>query len=317
MTQWRLTLTQVPALFKDRKVASEALGPERWGALEYIESLWPRFVPYADKWFLPEFQRAVELMHAASKPGPAFDGACAALQQRYWEMYLVCSLLDRGIKLIPHAERPAAGPDILAGIDSCRTWIECVVPGRGAGPDAIPDFPDMIAHDVPDDAIKLRLLAALDEKRKKFAKYVEDGIVKGEDAQVIAINGRGIPYASTDFDPPRIARVLYGLGNIAVPFNLETNSWGKEYVTRQTEVAKKEGKPVPSGLFAEQSASNLTGVLYSCLDAWNRVADDKADLLYLPNPRATVKLPEGWLTRCAHYSITSDGRMGTITRTVL
>jgi hypothetical protein len=313
--RWLAMGSAVPALFKNRPVAAEALGPPGWGALEHVESLWARFYPYADRRFLPEFQRATDLMYAAPDPGPARDAAYNALQQRYWEMYLACALIDRGITLVPYRRRRAAGPDIFAEVGSTPTWIECIVPGPGTGVDAVPEFVADGVHDVPDDAVKLRLLAAIAEKRKKFSGYLKNGIVQATHARVIAINGRNVPSASTDFDPPRIARVLYALGNIAVRFNRDTGSWGEPYLTRQPTVAKKSGSTVPSGLFSEKGSADLTGVLYSWLDPWNRVPDGKPDLLYLPNPHATMNLEFGWLTRCGHYSVAANGAVGTITRT--
>lgn len=304
----------VPPLFADRRIAEDALGPPWWGAMVHVEALWSKFYPFADRTFVVDVCRAVQGLHSASIPGPDRDKAFNLFQQRYWEMYLACSLLDRGLLLVPHGERPMAGPDLLALIGDRQVWIECIVPEPGDTADAVPDLVDGKVHNVPDDAIKLRFLNAIDKKRQKFGKYVQKGIVPEGDAQVIAINGRCVPSASTDFDPPRIARVLYGFGSPEVRYNLSSHEWSAPQLTPHPSVLKKSGARVASNLFSDGTAVELSGVIYSWLDAWNRVPDGKPDLLYIDNSNAAVRMPVGWLTGCGHYEVTVDGCVGTMTR---
>jgi hypothetical protein len=165
----------------------------------------------------------------------------------------------------------------------------------------VPELGEGEAHDVPDDAIKLRYLAAILEKRRKFASYVEGGLVRTGDAQVIAINSRCVPSATIDFDPPRIARALYAVGNLAVKWNLASSSISDPHLTRQPFLEKKSGRAIGTNLFDGSESPELCGVIYSWLDAWNRVDSGKPDLLYVANRNAHVPLPSGWLARCGHY----------------
>ncbi|QKK08974.1 MAG: hypothetical protein HND58_12930 [Planctomycetota bacterium] len=296
-------------LFTDRTTALAALGPDECGAVEHVEELWPRFRPFADHRFLDEFRAAVGALESATE-STARDRAFRGMQQRYWEMYLACGLLDRGIRVVPFDERPSSGPDILVELESTRLWIECIVPEPGQSADAVIEPSEGRATSVPDEGIGLRLLSAVREKRKRFREYVDDGIVHPTDAQVIAINGRCVPSANTDFEPPRIVRVLYGMGFPAADYDRTTGEWSDGYMTARRDLVRASGVPVQAHLFATNDATELSGVIYSWLDPWNRARDDGRDLIYVANAGATHRLPVGWLTRACHYEPKIQGRHG-------
>src|SRR5712691_1541769 len=81
----------------------------------FCEWLWERYAPYADPHFLTEIRIQ-------------FD-------QRFWEMYLGVTFLERGYPL--HKPR-AGGPEFGIDIDGVRYWLDAIAPNAGSGADAVP-----------------------------------------------------------------------------------------------------------------------------------------------------------------------------------
>jgi hypothetical protein len=68
---------------------------------------------------------------------------------------------------------------------------------------------------VPTNAHLLRLRAAIDEKARKFKRYIEDGTVSSADATLIAVSGARLPYRFNELPIPSIARAVLGIGDLA------------------------------------------------------------------------------------------------------
>lgn len=218
-----------PPLFLNDKEADETLLRKSgiFGDLciaTHLRTMWEWFHPYADGDFVTKLRKAVRGLHDNPQPGKGRDEAFYLFHR----CYVGCALLEQGVKLIPRVEWDKAwkgkGPDFMAVIDSRRVWIECVAPGAGDGPDAVPELGDEQVNDVPIQQINLRLLSVFKDKREKFAEYIRDGIVKRGDGIVVAINPRGVPLAFLSDEPPWILRSLYGLGHFAVTFHLGKNT---------------------------------------------------------------------------------------------
>ncbi|MCC6660822.1 MAG: hypothetical protein IT437_08045 [Phycisphaerales bacterium] len=234
-------------------------------------------------------------------------------------MYVGWALLDQGVKLVPRVEWDKAwqgtGPDLMATVEGRRVWVECVAPGPGTGPDGVPEIGDKQIGHVPVDQIKLRFLSALDGKRKQVAKHAAAGIVKPEDAFVVAINSRCIPLAFLTDDPPWIARALYGIGTHAVTYNAVTKEWSEASLTPQHSVTKQNKEPIDANLFGSGKAGEVSGIIYSPVDPWNRKGDLASSLVFIHNLTATVPLPDRWLPFSVSYAVSANGKVGTITRT--
>ena len=85
-------------------------------ARRFVETLWERYKEFADKDFTQKI---------ASK-----------FHNRFWEMYLACTLKDLGNNLIPKTK--AEGPDIgVKWADSC-IWVEAITASPGHGADRVP-----------------------------------------------------------------------------------------------------------------------------------------------------------------------------------
>jgi len=119
-------------------------------ARQFVERLWAQCAPYLDS----------DLPVAARHD----------FQQRFWELYLAHALLENGVALTQRNQRRVRrkGPDLLAS--DGVTWIEAVLASPGTGADAVQEPEPGKAGWVPTDAIKLRLLNAIDAKLCQYKK---------------------------------------------------------------------------------------------------------------------------------------------------
>lgn len=332
-------MTQVPALFDDIEAARTILDSAGTTAVQRMLLLWRSFHPYADKTFITELQRTVGKVGQHPHAGIERDEAFYELQSRWWEMYVGWVLLDQGVELVPRASWDAkwgtAGPDLWAKVNGRRVWIECIAPRPGTGLDRVPEIgvqrdltepysqsdgalesDDLPEIDVPDDLIRLRLLEAIDKKRKQLAGHTSASIVKPVDGYVIAINTRCIgSSAIIDERPPRVARCLYGLGGMVVRFGSRTGLASQPSLLRSPEVKKAKGTPIDANTFGKGIASEVSAVLSAWACPWYPREDPHRVIDIVHNRTARVPLPDGFLPRSTHYTVTVDGKTGTIHRT--
>lgn len=216
-----------------------------------MEEYWEKFRPFADKNFTAEF---------AQHP-----------DARFWEMYLTNTLLDGGKNVVPRAERPSEGPDILIREAGKNLWIEAVTysAGEDGNLDRVPPMKfDGQAHQVPNPKIELRISTAFSTKFRIFCKYLEKGIVAADDVKMIAINA-GKTAIQCDYDGRGSPlTVLYPLGDQYVTFfqGSERTESGYQY---RDEIPKTKGDPVKIGMFADSQYSPISACIYSCTTLWN------------------------------------------------
>jgi hypothetical protein len=311
-------MSHVPPLFSDDRLADVALDEARFGVASFLRDMWNWFYPYADVTLAEGIRTAVHKLHLYPSPGVERDTAYFHFQQRFWEMYVGCALLDQGVDLLPRSKWnkawKGAGPDLLATVEGQRVWIECIAPGPGTGADGVPEIGDKPVDQVPVDQIKLRFLSALLEKRRQVARHTTARIVAPEDGFVVAINSGCIPLAFMTEDPPWIARALYGLGNLAVSYNRNTKDWSEPFLTVQPIITKCNNVPIDTNLFGNGQAREVGGVIYSSVSGWNRGRDLASTLVFVHNRTAAVPLPDRWLPYSVSYSVKVEGNVGTITR---
>ena len=165
----------------------------------FTELLWPHFAPYADPQFLRE----------------AKDN----FTERFWEMYLGCTLMDCGYEIGTPAN---GGPDLYAHVRKSRVWFEATAPSAGTGSDQVPEPTVGKAVSVPEDQILLRLTGAIRAKLQHFEIAEKTGIVSEHERAVICINGRNIPHSIADFLPHRSVRAVFPIGYPKVTFDPKT-----------------------------------------------------------------------------------------------
>ncbi len=163
-------------------------------ARDFIESIWPSCSEFVDS----------DLQKDARND----------FHQRWWELYLAHVLLASGVALVPRKNRNPAkqGPDLLAIVGERRFWVEAVTVFSGTGPDAVTEGEEGVAHDVPDDPIKLRLQSALSSKLQKHHRYRSRGWIKEKEGYIVALNAARVPCAMLEISVPRIVASVFPVG---------------------------------------------------------------------------------------------------------
>ena len=246
--------------------------PKEVSAKQLAISLWHRYQPYADSNFLEDIKID-------------FDS-------RFWEMDLTCCLMDYGFTV----ESENHGPDIKITNRIHPIWIEAIAPGNGLEglPDSVPQMNRAtMASPVPDDQIILRLTGAIDEKHKKYKKYIEDSIVSDADPYVIAINVGKISGARSDFEPPRIIRSVFPIGNEYVEFDPRTSEHFGGGFQYKPSVSKANGTNIPIDIFLDPQFEGISAVFCSSSDCCNRTEVNGANYIIVHNPMAKNPLPHG------------------------
>jgi hypothetical protein len=151
------------------------------------EYLWIFFERHSD----PEFRKEL---------GSNFDA-------RHWEMYLTTSFILAGYSVTC----PKPGPDVGIVYRGKRIWFEAVSPtsGKPDSPDFIPEPKKGEVSDVPSERIILRYLNSISEKyEQQYANWLEKGHVSKDDAFVIALNPRSIPFEYADTQSSLLLRTM-------------------------------------------------------------------------------------------------------------
>lgn len=272
-----------------RKAADDEAGHRCHMIRQHVEKLWHKFKPYADSHFIDEFRRNPD--------------------QRYWEMYLGCCLLDKGFNLTPQKK----GPDFNFDVDGKRVWIEAVTAtvGQEGSPDRVPDLVLVSegggAQEVPRNKIILRYRAALDEKEKKFKSYMKDGMVGKDDIKVIAISSAPIRGWSKGGTHPYILSAVFPIGQPYLSLQPKTGKVVGQGHHFQPAVTKTNGAQVETLFFSDPAHSDISAVIYSNADIGNPASTPGNDFLIIHNPLATTPLPLGLLPYGWEYWAEDEG----------
>lgn len=242
------------------------------------ETLWKRYQPYADRNFKEQIRRE-------------FDA-------RFWEMYLGCTLMDKGYEIVRKASKNA-GPDIKVKYRGDIIWIEAIAPtsGNKNSSDRVPDSVitnPPTAQEVPDEQIILRYRAAIKEKHNTYFRYSKSGIISDGDFYIIAINGCRIPFSETDFGPPRILRSVLPFGFPQVTYDkvsMQIISQGFQY---RATVTKASGSTVQTDIFLDLHYKHISAVLFSNASVFALTNSMGDDFITVHNPLAHP-LPDDFL----------------------
>lgn len=241
-----------------------------------VEELWLQFEPYADKNFVKEFS-----LH---------------LHNRFWEMYLACTLLNQNLPLVPFL--PKTGPDFCLKGESRNVWIEATSPTEGVGEDKVPTLEtienEVLFFCVPDEKIILRLISSIKDKSMKFLEYKEKGIINDGDALIIALNGGQVPFSYINDDIPIILQALFPIGNETIIISEDGAKIIDHGYKYRPEIKKQSGNNVSTKLFQDIEEAHVSGLLYSNIGVFNHPIEFGRDFLYIHNPIADFPLERGW-----------------------
>jgi hypothetical protein len=206
-------------------------------------------------------------------------------------MYLTTFLIKEGYDV----RCPKPGPDVGIEVGGRRIWFEATSPTRGGDglPDQVPEIRCGEALWVPNEKLLLRYLNSITEKYdRQLRSWLKRGVVREEDAYVIAINPRRLGFEYADTTPPRILQVALSLGSLYVVIDQETLEQVRSGYQFRDRIKKAFGSDVPTGIFHRQEYSGLSGLLCSRIDAVNQPERMGADFQLVPNPWAKALLPE-------------------------
>jgi hypothetical protein len=218
---------------------------------------------------------------------------------RFWEMYLACTLNEFGKNLKEKSSEQ--GPDfcVLQEGSESYIWVEAITATPGQGPDRVPPIvsnSDITWFRVPEEQIVMRYVFSLDEKFKKYRRYVKDGTVAFTEPYIIAVNGSKVPYAwDTGDEIPYIIQAV-------LPIGLQTLSkiWERpEELTvgysYRPEIIKKSKSGVPTNIFQKKEYEGISGIIFSRSDICNIQRKMGSDFIFVHNQLALNPIPFGWL----------------------
>lgn len=265
--------------------------PRCEGSKSFAESLWQRYEPYADRDFQSQIARQ--------------------FHNRFWEMYLACTLMVQGHKLVDRSWRQ--GPDICIDAGGPYIWVEAVAPGKGQGPDAVPSPPEIgefretgqvhvfAMSEKLETEIILRYCSAIGDKNKKYSQYRDQRIIDETQPFVVAVNGAQVPYSYDKGDVPFIVKAV-------LPFGVEFAilDWERREITHvghslRPEVSKVLGAKVPTNIFLDPDYAGISAVLFSKSKVGPAPEKMGTDFILIHNPKAANPLPHGWLKLGSEY----------------
>ena len=255
-----------------------------------IEFLWQATAPHVDD----DIQRK----------------AAVRFHPHWWEMYVAGCLLQAGVALVPRSRRSRrnAGPDLQ--VETPTVWIEAVAATSGTGADAVVEAASGIAHDVPDDGVKLRILSAIADKVSKFEQYVDEGIVSPTDPCVIAVNTGAVPWGRKEREVPRIVRCLFPFGHEVIEISRTSGQVVGRRHEHRPDVIKQSGATVPTTGFETPGWSKISAVIHSPVDVFNGPKRIGSDFVIVHNPHAQNPLPLGFLKLGTEYWVEGESIRG-------
>jgi type I restriction enzyme S subunit len=186
------------------------------------------------------------------------------------------------------------GPDFGLLHEGTTLWVEVIVPApEGIPPDYLrtPKVGEVIVKSMPHQEILLRWTAALKEKREKFQRYVESGIIAVTEPTVIAINGcRLCDFAIDDHgisQMPFAVEATFPVGPIAVPVSREGRIDGEARRIPRFSIENANGAEVRTDSFLNPLYANVSAVIGTV--KWDMLKP--LPLTVVHNPLAAVALP--------------------------
>lgn len=244
------------------KVAQEAKA--------FCEKLWEKFEPYADDQFLS----AIKL-----------DGK---FQDRFWEMHLGNTLLEKGFNISSENE----GPDFKIDLNGQIIWIEATTASNGElkNPDRIiPLDNSEDAFYINDDQIALRLKKSVESKSDKIKEYLEKNTINENEPIIIAINTSKIDVIFAD-EFIDYANMIFFAKSINSFFKNEN---GEIIPIKNNYVKRTKGYCEPTNIFLDNSYEHISAVLFSkCSYSQYNNQELNNDYLLVCNPFAKNKLPK-------------------------
>lgn len=239
----------------------------RQGYLDWIESLWQQFEPYAPRDFPQNFRN--------DKP---------SYYSLTWEIFLASILLDNGFVL--DKLRSSDAPDLCVLDDNGNNvWFECYYATRGQKLPCLPTLSEnngmssQVTQEHSDKNL-LRVTMNLDGKKQQHLNWINKDICKTNEPYVIAINGRDLDLHMSHNNLPDAARAVYPMGEPVGYFYPDDRPFEIDY-PRVDFIKGPKGGPVSKTFFLDQKNSHISGILFS--KDWWGYGTTAPKNVYIPN----------------------------------
>ncbi len=199
--------------------------------------------------FIRKLQERVNVFRSAGLGDSDFESQLLGPYEdnffsRLWELNLAERLQESGFRICSQA----TGPDFMFSIDGKTVWVEAISPKptgsleeycRPLGKDEM-----FRCRSVPFQEILLRITAAIKEKFIKFGRYIENGVVKRCDINVIAVDVSQLGfYGDTGISQaPTIVEAVYPVGPLTLLINKETGKVCDRYLSYRPDISKSSGE---------------------------------------------------------------------------
>ena len=291
---------------------------------EALRRRYPRDLP-ADK---PVFQTVLEVCQWFIDNGlgdPDTPQRLASDNDHiYWQALSEVMVADQLHRCGLAPARQPDSPDVQVVHQGRHVWVEVVCPT----PAGIPD--QWLRHEegavtFPHEAVSLRWTSALKEKFEKlvgmpgrnYQGYIAKGIVRPEDAYVIAINGRLLrdswPAINGISLWPFAVEVTYAIGPRQLQISRDTGAIMSSSQQHRPSFQKPNGASIPSDSFFNPGYAPVSAVWAMDIDEHDLWKDRDTSIL-VHNHGASNPLPANLLPAYSEYSATVGSAEYTINR---
>jgi hypothetical protein len=276
-----------------------------------LQLAWPNAAP-GSRGKLLSFFMATYDRYLAERLGDAhfsvqlLSDISATFQQRLSELLLAEWLWRHGFRLSTPVK--GHGPDFKATKGRHTAWIELVSPEPiGIDPKdlTVPQPGVFNVRDVPFAARTLRWTHGLQAKQHQLAGHIQAGIVKPDDAYVIAVNARLLDPIWSDISGisrrPVPLEIGFGVGPMAIDLSRATGKVVGSRTTYRANIVNRNGAPVDTNVFLDTAFNRVSAILGVALHdgaASGRVYPSA--VVY--NPHADVRVPTCWLPGLQHWT---------------
>ena len=160
---------------------------------------------------------------------------------------------------------------------------------------------------VPEERIVLRYTTAIDAKYQKYIQYTNnenENIIEKSEPYVIAVNGSKVPYAwDSDDEIPYIVQAVLPFGFPTVEINWDVPEKSTTGYAHRSEIKNVKGKDIPTNIFLKKEYEGISGVIFSRAGIREFRNKMGIDFIFVHNPLALNKLPEGWLRIGREYRV--------------
>jgi len=241
---------------------------------------------------------AIEIMHQ--------------FRPRYAEMYFASTIIDRFSEEVSHEGN--TGPDFY--LNKLDGWAEVVTPSDGdkENPSSIPSFEDGVVSRRPSDQIILRLAQAFAVKSEKLESYIDRGLIKPDQPNIICISGGAFSESLVIYEVggfPEIVKTLLPIGDRKLHYNIKSGDVKDVGFQHRDSISKKTNKKeseIDIGFFLKEQHKHISAVIFSSArpdDPIDRVKWG-ADFHTIHNPLATISLPDDYIKCGKEYLVKVD-----------